>query len=148
MAPGSNLTVSVNHTDCLLLRTCWRHQNPLYGHTLQLETVKSCTDSINSKPYSQQRSYLRCNSWESRLGKNMYDDECHKSQPLWRDLQRSACPLCCFGFVCSPSDASAFVCEHQQQSFSNENHSSQSSLPESKGQRNLGKLLKLQSNLV
>ena len=51
-------------------------------------------------------------------------------------------------FVCSLSYALAFVYENQQQSFTNENHSSQSSFPQSKGEPNLGKLLKLQSNLV
>lgn len=41
-----------------------------------------------------------------------------------------------------------FCVQASRVEHSNENHSSQSSLPETKGQCNLGKLLKLQSNLL
>lgn len=97
---------------------------------------------------------------ENQAGENVTDDECHKydtDQTLVKGFERICMPtdfhlavffVCLFVFICSLSYALAFVYEHQQQSFSNENHSSQSSFPESKGQPNLGKLLKLQSNLV
>lgn len=94
---------------------------------------------------------------ENKAGENVTDDECHKSdtdQTLVKGLERICMSsdfyfsIFFFFFMCNLSYILAFVYEHQQQSFSNENHSSQSSFPESKGQPNLGKLLKLQSNLV
>lgn len=98
---------------------------------------------------------------DNQAGENVTDDDCHKSntdQTLVKGFERICMStdfhfaVCLFLFVlffmCCLSYALAFVYEHQQQSFSNENHSSQSSFPESKGQPNLGKLLKLQSNLV
>lgn len=88
----------------------------------------------------------------------MTDDVCHKydtDQTLVKGSEKICMPtdfhfagFCLFVFMCSLSYALPFVYEHQQQSFCNENHSSQSSFPESKGQPNLGKLLKLKSNLV
>lgn len=136
---SSNMTLSVNHTRFVLLLT----------HTECIKTpyiaMLSCHGDGESL-YWFNKFNARCITGECQ------PRETHKSNssvPLKHDEAFPMKGSACSSVPSAPAHPPLFVYQHQQQSpFSNENHSSQSSLPETKGQCNLGKLLKLQSNLL
>ena len=160
---SSNMTVSVNHIRFVLL---WTHIE-LHQNTIHLQCapttliVKVCIDSALHTHCITDRLFFK---WHQMLMWGLWNtDGHHKSNsgvyvPLkhdeafpWKDLHILLLPVAQLHPL-TPSNASALEHEHRQQrllrGLSNENHSSQSSLPETKGQCNLRKLQKLQSNLL
>lgn len=160
------MTLSVNHATFVLL---WTHTECI--KTSYIAILRCHTDC---ESLCWVKSFLRCIThqffsetakWHQMVVSGLWNtDEGRKSNvrvcvPLKRrwafprkDLHIRALPgsqlqpltLQRFGFCVRAPAAESFTATR----LSNENHSSQSSLPETKGQRNLGKLLKLQSNLL